>query len=338
MTIFFGLGVTGRLGNQIMLFSMIKHLENIHNLKIYHSRWKGEDWFQLDEIPITVPDLEIGEIFVDQETYQNDKILQLKGERMPEEKQSNKHRFNSIGSSEDLLSGNFDIAEKTIFHYPRVHLSLLKKNEAALRKMLQFKQPFQKMTEDIRNKLFKKKKLIVIHVRKGDFNLLVDPYFLFVPSFYTNWLNKNFDTESDLYICGQPTASIRAKFARFQPKYLEDILKTEALEGYTDSHLDIIIDHGLMRAADKVLITNSSFSFSACMLSENPAAEFYKPDMNSGRLISFQPWDSFSYDICPFGWKFLKLYFKYRPWFGFAFIYQIILMKLKGQQIRDLSY
>ena len=338
MTIFFGLGFTGRLGNQIMLYCIIRHLEKLHNINIYHSRWIGEQWFQIDKIIATEFGLKLDDIYVDKETYWYDKILNLKNERMPEEISPFKHRFIQLGTSELLLSGKFALEGKTIFHSPRVNMALLKNHEHHLRDILKFKEPYQNMIQQIKTFISSNKKLIVIHVRKGDFNLMVNPYYLFITKFYTKWLTEHFDSNSQLYICGQPTRTIKSAFAKYKPTYLDDVLKSNLLTEPRESKLDIVIDHGLMRVADKVLITNSSFSFTACMLSENPNAQFYRPQMESGKLVCFDPWESYSYDVCPFGWKFFWLYLKYRPWFGIAAIYQVLIMKLKGQKIRDLSY
>lgn len=338
MTIFFGLGFTGRLGNQIVLYCIIRYLERLHQIDIYHSRWKGEDWFQLDSIPVTAFGLKLDDIYVDNETYKYDKILRLRIERMPEELIPFKHRFIKFGTSESLLTGKFSLHGKTIFHSPRVNMALLKSDEEFLRKILQFKEPYKDMIGKIKSSLFGSKKLIVIHVRKGDYNLMVNPYYIFVTRFYTKWLEEHFDTNSQLYVCGQPTQNIRSAFSKYQPVYLDNVLKSNLLNGINEKYIDIIIDHGLMRVADHVLITNSSFSFTACMLSDNSNARFYRPQMESGKLVDFDPWNSYSYEVCPFGWKFLWLYLKYRPWFGFSFIYQVIIMLLKGQKIRNLTY
>lgn len=338
MNIFFGLGVTGRLGNQIIQYSIIRHLENLHGIKIYHSRWLGEKLFTVPEIRDSLSNIELHDIYVDDFSYQYDKILQLKTERMPEEDSRSKHKFINFGNSNLLISGQFDPVGKTIFHYPLVDLKYLKKHEHIIRSNLQFKSDYAEELYRIKNHLFRNNKLIVIHVRKGDFNLLVNPYYIFITKFYVQWLEQNFDVNSRLYVCGQPTKGIKSVLKKYDPLYLEDILELDITKKLNLPHIDIIIDHGLMRLADNVLISNSSFSFTACMLSENPHAAFFKPSLESDKLIKFEPWGSYTYDVCPFGWKFIFYYMKYRPWFGFAFIYQVVKMLLKGERIRDLSY
>ncbi len=338
MTVFFGLGVTGRLGNQIIQYCIIRHLEKTHGISIYHSRWIGETFFQLDKVPDAVDHLVIKEISVDDDSFRYDKILKLKNECMPEEIKPCKHTFIKNGTSEIFLSKGFDIQNKVLFHYPRVNLSLLKSSESFLRSILQFKPALQNIAYQTKHRVFGNNKLVVIHVRKGDFNLMVNPYFMFITRLYTDWISNNLDGSKKLYVCGQPSQRIKKKFAKFRPVYFEDILNQNPSIQASHSYLDIIIDQVLMRLEDELLISNSSFSFTSCMFSLNKNARFFKPNLEQGKLIEFSPWDSASYDVCPFGFRFLKLYLKYRPRFGLSFIYQIIKMTLKGQKIRDLSY
>ena len=52
-----------------------------------------------------------------------------------------------------------------------------------------------------------------------------------------------------------------------------------------------LIDFYILTRADAVAISNSSFSFFAAMLNDR-ARHFVRPDLDAGRLISFDPWNA----------------------------------------------
>ena len=54
---------------------------------------------------------------------------------------------------------------------------------------------------------------------------------------------------------------------------------------------DFMVDHHILRHADHVAISNSTFSFTAAMLNER-AETFMRPHPNRRELVAFDPWDS----------------------------------------------
>ena len=178
-----------------------------------------------------------------------------------------------------------------------------------------------------------------MHVRKDDFDFMLNPLFIYVDHFYVDWLKKNFDPQfMVLYVCGQYNGKLKSRLSAYSPFYLDNVLREFPDLDELHKHVDIIIDHGLMRAADVVLSCNSSFSFTACMLSDNKQAKFFRQDFVDNRLKEYDPWKVMSYEVQPMGLKWLIYYLRYKPFFGFQFIWYILKRLLQGKRILELSY
>src|SRR4030095_7275838 len=55
--------------------------------------------------------------------------------------------------------------------------------------------------------------------------------------------------------------------------------------------VSFLVDHHILRHADHLAISNSSFSFTAAMLNAH-ALSLLRPDPNLRELVPFDPWDS----------------------------------------------
>jgi hypothetical protein len=339
MTVFFGIGITGRFGNQIIEYIICKHLEKQHAIPIFHSKWLGTEFYDTNSPDYILESIVVEKIYTDSETYMAMNVFKLHHLRMKEEQVPTRKEYIDLGPDDYFFSNELNVEGKVLYHNPKVHLSYLKTNRSYLTSLFKYKPNMNKVLRTVVQKVSKDKKLIVLHVRKGDFVFMLNPHFVFVDKFYIQWLNENFDENTmSLYISGFVSKKFKRLVAPFHPLYLEDLVQEFPELPSMHSHYDIIIDHGIMRSANIVLAFNSSFSFTACLFSDIPDARFYRQDFELKKLSEFDPWNSNSYELVPPGLKWIKLYLTYSPFFGFKFFGYVIGRLLRGKNLVDFSY
>ena len=125
------------------------------------------------------------------------------------------------------------------------------------------------------------KKLIVIHLRRGDYGY--GQFFRAPCAWYQEWMARQGFTPAThvLYICSEDPGRYRARFAGFTVVTADDIGTPPQLSPY--------LDFLAMTRADMLAIANSSFSFFAAMLNSK-ASDFVRPDAEQGGLVAFDPW------------------------------------------------
>lgn len=127
------------------------------------------------------------------------------------------------------------------------------------------------------------KKLVVIHLRRGDYGY--GQFFRAPCAWYQAWMSlQGFTPDSHvLYIASEDPDRYRARFAGFT------VITADALG--TPPELAPYFDFLAMTQADALAIANSSFSFFAAMLNTQ-AIIFSRPDALQGLLVPFDPWDA----------------------------------------------
>jgi hypothetical protein len=125
--------------------------------------------------------------------------------------------------------------------------------------------------------------LVAIHLRRGDFGY--GRFWIAPVNWYLNWLRPIWPTLTRpvLYVAtDEPT--IADELAEFHPVQSHH-LKIE-IPG-----ADFLVDHEVLRAADLLAISNSTFSFTAAMLNTS-ARTFVRPIPEREQLDLFEPWNS----------------------------------------------
>lgn len=128
-----------------------------------------------------------------------------------------------------------------------------------------------------------RRKILAVHLRRGDYGY---GYFFRAPcAWYEAWLGRSGLDPSEwaVYVCSEIPADYRGRFAGFRTADASDLGATGSLAAYLDFYV--------MTKADKVLTSNSSFSFMAAMLNQT-ASEFLRPSAETEGLIPFDPWDA----------------------------------------------
>jgi|GEM_PF-2303824 len=128
------------------------------------------------------------------------------------------------------------------------------------------------------------KTIVALHLRRGDYGY---DYFYVAPSaWYLDWLHELWPRLDDpvLFIASDEPEKVLADFADYRPVTSQSL--GMALHG-----ADYYPDFYILSRCDIAAISNSSFSFAACMLNPHGKA-FFRPSLSLKRLLPFDPWDS----------------------------------------------
>jgi FkbM family methyltransferase len=123
-----------------------------------------------------------------------------------------------------------------------------------------------------------------LHLRRGDDGY---EYFYVAPSeWYKDWLSGFWETLENpvLFIASDRPETVLDDFAEYHPVTSQDLgLEFPQAEFYPDFYL--------LSQCDAVAISNSSFSFAACMLNKR-GKFFFRPHLPTQKLIAFDSWHS----------------------------------------------
>jgi FkbM family methyltransferase len=131
------------------------------------------------------------------------------------------------------------------------------------------------------------KTVVGLHLRRGDYCQFNTVPFLPAPSeWYKEWLRGLWERldEPVLFIASDEIEKVIGDFAEYNPVTAKDL-------GADLAEAEFYLDFYLLSQCDIVAISNSSFSFAACMLSET-GKFFFRPDWSTEKLIPFDPWNS----------------------------------------------
>jgi hypothetical protein len=122
--------------------------------------------------------------------------------------------------------------------------------------------------------------LTVFHVRRTDYINHVNPMMRLIPG---DWYDAALERlrDSTIYVASDDLEAVRAEFRDFTLLSFED---------FGDSRLPpFLIDHCVMRAADTLLVINSTYSRSAAMLGKDGQATLL-PSIHDKAFKAYAPW------------------------------------------------
>ena len=127
------------------------------------------------------------------------------------------------------------------------------------------------------------KTVVAIHLRQGNYGF--GRFWVAPTSWYLAWLRTIWPSleQPILYIASDVEWSLE-DFADFSPW-------SAARLGVDIPGADFLVDHHILRHANLLAISNSSFSFTAAMLNTH-AGSFLRPDPARQELVPFDPWAS----------------------------------------------
>ena len=189
-----------------------------------------------------------------------------------------------------------EIVNVDLWGYFQVHTQFLRPYQKYFRSLFQPVNDLKSTLEDGLNILRSKGKTIVgIHIRRGDYmTQSLSRYTFVVPSkWWCEYLDTIWNELEDpiLFLCSDELESIIDDFQRFSPVTWKD-LDVKLPERMKDLGVEFYIDFFILSNCDVVGISNSSFSFAACLLNER-GKMFVRPHRDfSTKFTVFEPWNS----------------------------------------------
>ena len=246
------LGTNGRFGNQLLQYGCLSLYARRCGAQVCTPDWIGRDLYGLlDPFPPS------NYLFEDiSETV----VLEVLAGRIP-------------GRAEVNLSGYF-CCDTTPWSSEREHfLACFKVAPTWSQLVVQWEYALRS----------KGSTLVVLHLRRGDFG--AGKNWIAPSAWYLDWLSAQWSSlENPVLYIATDDSRVIADFAAYSP-ITGNQLQTPILGA------DFFIDHSVMRMADHLLISNSTFSATAALLNER-GGQCYRPNRVTGQLCAYDPWAS----------------------------------------------
>ncbi|HMI97739.1 MAG TPA: FkbM family methyltransferase [Micropepsaceae bacterium] len=247
------LGVNGRFGNQLLQYAFVRLYAMEHGLSAEFPDWIGRDLFDLDD---PFPSVQLP--CVDEKDVDLFGSLQKRNGQVFADKDINGY-FCGNTTQWGPRAEEF----RALFTPGRKVCGLLDRAIDRLRSA--------------------GKTIVAIHLRRGDFGY--GRFWIAPPAWYMPWLRTIWpNLEKPVLYVASDTAEAASDFAAFSPSDAK-------LLGVEIPGADFLIDHHILRHADHLAISNSTFSFTTAMLNER-AQSFLRPDPDVRELVPFDPWAS----------------------------------------------
>lgn len=281
------LGNLGRFGNQLFQYAFLKICAKNSGAKVECPPWIGQTLFGHKDPPISnrlPPVIERREV--------GENLFDIIPEFIPYIEKLAAARSSRVGT-EELEHGLVNV---DLWGFFQVHTRLLQPHKEYFQSLFQPVSDLKSSLEDGLNLLRSKGKTIVgIHIRRGDFITLPHAGFtLAVPSkWWCDWLDSVWSEFENpvLFLCSDDLDSVIHDFEKFDPVTLRD-LDVKLPARMKDLEVDFYIDFFMLSNCDVVGISNSVFSFTACMLN-NCGKMFVRPHWDfSTKFTVFDPWNS----------------------------------------------
>jgi len=247
------LGQNGRFGNQIFQYGFLRLYADLHGLELELPDWLGRDLFGCDEPypTVTLP-----------ETHE--KAVNLIDSLPP----------SSTGRVADIDLWGF-------CQYPTARLAPWRERWCG---QLRWAAPVARQLERWLQPLeLADRTLVAVHIRRGDFS--GERFWRSPTDWYLSWLRALWpNLRRPLLYVASDDPSVVEDFRAFRPVTVADA-------GQLPGAMAFLADFEVLRRAEFLAISNSSFSVAAAMLSEG-GRDFLRPVRAHGRLERFDPWNT----------------------------------------------
>lgn len=281
------LGQLGRFGNQLFQYAFLRICAKKSGARVECPPWIGQTLFGHNDPPISKrlpPAIERKEM--------GETLFDVIPELIPYLEKLANAKSCRIGT-EALDSGLVNV---DLWGFFQVNTQLLEPHKEFFRSLFQPVSNLKYALDEGLSFLRSKGKTIVgIHIRKGDFiTVPMAGFTLVVPAkWWCDWLDQIWDDlESPvLFLCSDDLDSVRDEFDKFSPVTSRD-LNVNLPEEMKELNVDFYIDFFMLSNCDIVGISNSIFSFTACMMNEY-GKMFIRPHWDfSTKFTVFDPWNS----------------------------------------------
>ena len=262
------LGQNGRFANQIFQYAFLKIYAKEHDLGVETSEWIGRYLFGHKD-PLISRQLPVRRILLPQDhTRKNfpDALIIDNPEPLLSDTEK------TLGDVD--LWGYFQFHTKYYAPYKEYFISLFEP-------VPEIKEKIDEALSRLRSK---GKTIVGLHLRRRDYGY--GPFFIAPNEWYLEWLDGLWGSLDApvLFIASDDPEKVIKDFERYCPVTSQDLgIELPQAEFYPDFYL--------LSQCDVVAISNSSYSFAACMLNKEGKL-FMRPHLPSYKLIEFDPWDS----------------------------------------------
>jgi FkbM family methyltransferase len=250
------LGSFGRFGNQLFQYLFLRLYAQRYDLAIETPEWIGRTLFGCSEPPISRPR----------------PLMEMPNSLTP--------FWLEAGFDESKSPAEVDF--KGYFQY---HTRYYAEHKAFIRSLFRPVPPVESVVRGALEKLRRRGKTLVgLHLRRGDFGR--HHHFVAPAQWYKDWLNGFWETleEPVLFVASDEPETTVKEFAEFNPFTGADL-------GVDFPAAPFYVDFYILSHCDAVAVSNSTFSFLACMLNEKGTI-FVRPRLSCRKMIPFDPWNS----------------------------------------------
>jgi Glycosyl transferase family 11 len=281
------IGQLGRFGNQLFQYAFLRICAQGSRARVECPPWIGQSLFGHQDAPIAnrlPPAIE--------QKDNEEALFDVIPEFIPYLEKLAKAKSIRVGA-EALNSGIYNV---DLWGFFQLHSKVFRPYRKYFCSLFQPVDDLKLVLEEGLNILRSKGKTIIgIHIRRSDY--ITEPrvgFTLVFPSeWYCQWLEGVWDELEDpvLFLCSDDLDNILPDFEKFSPVTSKD-LDVRLPDRIKDLEVDFYSDFFMLSHCDVVCISNSNFSFVACMLNDR-AKTFFRPHWDfSTKFAVFDPWDS----------------------------------------------
>ncbi|GJQ12265.1 hypothetical protein GpartN1_g4056.t1 [Galdieria partita] len=290
-----GFGELGRFGNQVIQYMFLKCCAMVHHTSVQIPPWIGESLFCVKDDRVTrrfpavveCSDMKANSTFT--ETFMN--------------------YIKASNNGRDVREVGPDILSKQGCHSNRLmnadvwgwfqwHTDNYRPFRSFIRSLFRVKPDLKAFLDsEIEKKLCRldnSATLVGIHIRLGDYKDISASSFGYCApvKWYLEWLESIWPKLKNpvLFVASDEIDQVERAFACYNPKTCRS-LGIEMPNYYRDIGADFFPDWYILTQCNILAISNSTFSFTACMLNQRENAKFYRAHY-ADRIVEIDPWNA----------------------------------------------
>ncbi len=248
------LGQNGRFANQIFQYAFLRLYAQHHDLRVETPAWIGQVLFG----------------------HRDPQVRQ----EYPEFKEET-----NILSDAKIPQLKTPLKNVDLWGYFQYHTSYYQPYKDQFRALFQPTAEIEQQLQPALDKLRVKGNTIVgLHLRRGDYGY--EHFFVAPNAWYKEWLDGFWQTLDNpvLFIASDESETVIDDFKAYQPVTSQGL-------GAVLPEASFYPDFYFLSHCEIVAISNSSFSFAACLLNQTGRL-FFRPHLPTQKLIPFAPWKS----------------------------------------------
>ncbi len=248
-----GLGVHGRFANQLLQYAVTRAYAEQHGIDAEFPDWVGRDLFQIDDPFLSAV--------------------------LPPVTEQEKDLVGAV-----CADPSASLAGRDFQGFFCGETGALRPARDRIRTFFRLRPALQLRADNWRKTLPAHGTLVALHLRRGDF-VGNDRFWIAPAEVYLDWLQRMWPSldRPILYIATDDPGVI-GTFALYRPVSAADL-------GPYLPGAEFLADFHILTQADRLAISNSSFSFVAAMLNDK-AIETMRPLKGQSALMPFDPWNA----------------------------------------------